>query len=473
MERTTGWLLDRFCWRSTSSLSLSNSSASQFSKMLPFDGQSVPIQNRRVLRYGPHGLHEYRGKYFPQLVRSLLNISESEEGATVFDPMIGSGTTAVEAILLGNNVIGFDLNPLSVLISNTKCRVLSLTPDELAKHYEELDAEIEHLVESAADGETPWLERLPPENQIYLGRWFSERKLAELDALMVRIQAVKNKALRSFFALCLSDTLRKVSWQKDDDLRARRQVMPESETDTAELFRRSLRSKTGALLSFLYQRGDRPVGKFDVSVGDARDSRKLLSRMRGKIDVVITSPPYATALPYLDTDRLSLYFLGLLSRPEHRRLDLDMVGNREITNGQRNQLWEDYVDSEGLLPDPIHDLIDEIDELNREAEVGFRRKNLAALLSKYFLDMRSVMQGIYGILEAGRPAFLVVGNNHTRAGDSKKLIAINTHELLGVLGESVGFSLERSIPMEMLRSRDLFRRNSGTEESILCFRKPE
>src|SRR2546423_2394473 len=35
--------------------------------------QSLP--NRRSLRYGPHGLHEYRGKFFPQLVRALINVS--------------------------------------------------------------------------------------------------------------------------------------------------------------------------------------------------------------------------------------------------------------------------------------------------------------------------------------------------------------------------------------------------------------
>src|ERR1035438_2021902 len=59
------------------------------------------LPNRRCLRYGTHGLHEYRGKFFPQLVRALLNAAAVPTNAVVADPMCGSGTTAVEAVLGG------------------------------------------------------------------------------------------------------------------------------------------------------------------------------------------------------------------------------------------------------------------------------------------------------------------------------------------------------------------------------------
>ncbi len=38
-------------------------------------GSEVRAPQRRCLRYGPHGIHEYRGKFFPQLVRVLINVS--------------------------------------------------------------------------------------------------------------------------------------------------------------------------------------------------------------------------------------------------------------------------------------------------------------------------------------------------------------------------------------------------------------
>ena len=55
-------------------------------------------------------------------------------------------------------------------------------------------------------------------------------------------------------------------------------------------------------------------------------------------DAVITSPPYATALPYIDTQRLSLVLLGLIGADELRATEAALVGAREITIGERRAL---------------------------------------------------------------------------------------------------------------------------------------
>src|SRR5579872_914887 len=66
------------------------------------------LPNRRCLRYGTHGIHEYRGKFFPQLVRSLLNIAGVPKRGVVADPMCGSGTTNVETVLGEYQALGLD-----------------------------------------------------------------------------------------------------------------------------------------------------------------------------------------------------------------------------------------------------------------------------------------------------------------------------------------------------------------------------
>ncbi len=88
----------------------------------------IGLPNRRCLRYGTHGIHEYRGKFFPQLVRSLINIAGVPKRGIVADPMCGSGTTCVEAVLGGYEAIGLDMNPLSVLMARVKCSLLSVSP---------------------------------------------------------------------------------------------------------------------------------------------------------------------------------------------------------------------------------------------------------------------------------------------------------------------------------------------------------
>ncbi|MEM1927537.1 MAG: DNA methyltransferase [Acidilobaceae archaeon] len=52
---------------------------------------------------------DYRGNWAPQVARNLI-IRYSRPGEWVLDPMCGSGTTLVEARLLGRNAIGVDIN---------------------------------------------------------------------------------------------------------------------------------------------------------------------------------------------------------------------------------------------------------------------------------------------------------------------------------------------------------------------------
>ncbi len=75
------------------------------------------LPRRRCLRYATHGLHEHRGKFFPQLVRSLMDMAQVPAGGIVLDPMCGSGTTMVEARLAGRVACGLDMNPLSVFVA--------------------------------------------------------------------------------------------------------------------------------------------------------------------------------------------------------------------------------------------------------------------------------------------------------------------------------------------------------------------
>jgi hypothetical protein len=224
------------------------------------------------------------------------------------------------------------------------------------------------------------------------------------------------------------------------------------------------------LLPFLELESGRQHGQAVIIEADARSPQDFIGKLGRLADAVVTSPPYATALPYIDTDRLSLSYLGLLSRSCHRQREAYMIGNREITDRVRKEYEDHYKECRQSFPARITSLVDRIAELNRDADVGFRRRNLPSLLFKYFLDMRTVFAGMWDITRPGAWLFIVVGNNHTIAGAER--VEIPTDQLLGELGEQVGLTLERIVSMEMLVSRDIFRRNASNAESILCFRRP-
>jgi site-specific DNA-methyltransferase (cytosine-N4-specific) len=120
------------------------------------------------------------------------------------------------------------------------------------------------------------------------------------------------------------------------------------------------------------------------------------------------------------------------------------------------------------LPKDISKLIDYIAGYNHGGDVGFRRRNLPALLGKYYLDMLDAMRSAHSMMSAKAHGYYVVGNNSSVVAGNK--IDIPTNEFLFQLGALAGWCPEEMIPMELLVSRDIFSDNRGSAETILCFR---
>jgi site-specific DNA-methyltransferase (cytosine-N4-specific) len=455
------------------------------------------LPKSRRLRYGPHDIHEYRGKFFPQLVKALINFAGLSEGATVLDPMCGSGTTICEARAMGMKAIGVDLNPLSVEISKLKADLLDVEPALLQSSLEQLVDAVKHasadrfnnpltpsplpkgaepvpiIREGCGKGDVnyadDWQTRWDKSDLNYLLRWFDPKALQEIAQILCCIERVKHPTLRKMAEICLSNILRPISWQSDADLRIRKKVTEYVEGAALRAFIEKITRQQGKLipyLSLLKNYGRLPM--HEVKTGDARKLPSILPAYVGNCDALITSPPYATALPYIDTDRLSLIILSLLPRQEHRNREFQMIGNREVTESQRQELWKTYQARKNELPEDVCQMIDALAKSNHGGDVGFRRRNLPALLAKYFLDMTEALHSAYKMMRTGSYAFYVVGNNSTRVNG--KRLDIPTNEFLWQIGKRVGWSQERMVDMELLPSRDIFRKNRGSSETILVFK---
>jgi len=61
----------------------------------------------------------YPGNWSPYIPRNII-IRYSQEGDTILDQFLGSGTTLVECKLLNRNGIGIDINPNSIKIAKDK-----------------------------------------------------------------------------------------------------------------------------------------------------------------------------------------------------------------------------------------------------------------------------------------------------------------------------------------------------------------
>src|SRR3989338_2522616 len=62
----------------------------------------------------------YRGNWAPQIARNII-LLYSKEGDVVLDPMVGSGTTMIEAKLLNRRGIAFDIHEDAVVLAKKAC----------------------------------------------------------------------------------------------------------------------------------------------------------------------------------------------------------------------------------------------------------------------------------------------------------------------------------------------------------------
>jgi hypothetical protein len=432
-----------------------------------------PMNGRKESQHVTHGIHDYKGKFYPQLVKSLLNYLGAQEGDVILDPFIGSGTTIVESYFANMIGVGVDLNPLAHLISKGKMSCLSLSPEVMIEESDSLlqrisKARSKIIGETSQGGLCADLSQVAPmprqDNELislcreivplpysteelnYLFSWFSPFILLKLFLVLREIERVADERLKLLFHVLLSDIIRDCSQQDPHDLRIRRRRLPLQNAPVFELFRERVLETSKQLVAFLSTSKTCGVRGIDweCHYGDTRNLRVLPSRYLTRddsVDFSITSPPYATALPYLDTDRLSLAFLRLAHPHQHRHLGDAMIGNREIVPGVRRKLERDFLDhyDESPLPIEVKECIRNIYESNASADVGFRRKNMGALLYKYFNDMRLSMAEVQKVLKPGARFALIVGNNVTKAGD--KQVEILTDRYLGLIGESLGMQL--------------------------------
>lgn len=219
-------------------------------------------QTRSVNQYLTHWIYPYKGKFHPQMIRALLNIIGLKEGDTVFEPFSGSGTTALEAQLLGINFLGIDISPLCVLQGKVKTKSINV---------------INKIIE-LKDTIT-----LKFKTTLFNSQYDFYKVLNEIE----------NEDVKDFFLLArllaISDNSRRgrefeQSFIKDLNL------MINSVKDYKEI--------TNKL--------NLKLGNVDLKIGDSRK----IELPDNSVDGIITSPPYSIALDYVQNDEHSLKDLG-------------------------------------------------------------------------------------------------------------------------------------------------------------------
>lgn len=413
------------------------------------------LGKRQATRYSVHGLHEYKGRFNPQIVRFLLNYLGSSKRTKVLDPFCGCGTTLIEAAFQGMTAIGVDMNPLAVFLCNAKLRALAMPASVI-------EATLRAVLNRLKKPRAPRFSKASDIRLSYLANWFPADTLAQLENLRASLPEHGGRAETVLLSLA-SDLLRDYSLQEPSDLRIRRRICPLP----SEPFLSALETKA---LAFLRNLGaaQEVTGLLEVdSKAVVADSRDLLDSVQrnslpSRYDLVITSPPYATALPYIDTQRLSLVWLGLCSADEIRHLDAEAVGSREMRDKSTD--WQRRLtENADSLPAHLASFCRKL-QTTLSTRDGFRRQAVPALIYRYFADMRRVLVGLPKVLHKNAKLAFLVGPNHTTLSGVR--FAIDTPSALALIACELGFRVREVIPLQTYQRYALHQQNSIRGENL-------
>jgi DNA modification methylase len=353
-------------------------------------------------------------------------------GATVLDPMMGSGTTIVEAFLTGRYGIGVDLDPLALRICQVKVTPLDATTLHtastklLARASRLMDsAKVERELERRFDGPT----------RKFIDYWFLPATQRELLALILSIESVSEPDLRRLFELCFSSIIITKSGgvSMARDLAHSRPHLDESKQPRNALEQYNQRLKKS--LKRLEELGQ-GTGRVCIQNGDAR----RLALANNSIDLVVTSPPYANAIDYMRAHKFSLVWLG-------RSVD------------ELSDLRSTYIGSEKASAKQYAALPDRVEATVQQLAVA--DKNKAAILRKYFSEMRESIREMGRVLKSGSAAILVVGTSTMRGID------VQTHSCLADIGANEGLDVVSVAQRALDRNRRMMPARFGKKSDSM------
>ena len=91
-----------------------------------FGSLSQAANDKSRVQGATHRFYRYPARFSPLFVQAAIE-QFTQPGDLVFDPFVGGGTSVVEAMRLGRDAVGFDINELALFISEVKTTPLPKT----------------------------------------------------------------------------------------------------------------------------------------------------------------------------------------------------------------------------------------------------------------------------------------------------------------------------------------------------------
>lgn len=269
-----------------------------------------------------HGFHSYPAMLVPQIATELLS-EYGKKTSLLFDPFCGTGTTLVEANLKGINAIGTDLNPLARLISKTKTTNIEIQAlDLFIKDFYDYLFQFRFGFSKKDSVVAPKFTNI--------SFWFAKPVISDLAVLKNYIDKIKDEAVKDFFKVAFSQTIRDTSWTRKNEFKLYKmdaQKLKTFKPDVFSLFEMTLARNRNGLEEFIKNKKNGA----STLIGDFNTVKEIPKNFIApqSVGLVITSPPYGdsqTTVAYGQFSRLANQWLGY---DEAYNLDSALMGGKK------------------------------------------------------------------------------------------------------------------------------------------------
>lgn len=412
---------------------------------------------------GWSGFFPYYAGFPEAFARSILASAKLEPQAWVLDPWNGSGTTTFSASQLGLNSIGFDLNPVMLIVARARL---------LASSEADAVLPVAHSITRRLRNDPRGLSIDDP-----LLCWFTPETAATLRNIERRIRRelvgertltpegvhLENMAgLAAAFYVALFDLARKLAapyrssnptWLRlpKDTRRVRA-----DRSKIVEDFKNSLESMADALVS----RADDP----NVDTARARlrvtDTPQTQIEPRS-IDFVLTSPPYCTRIDYSASTRIELALLHEFIPIQFEELGRQMIGSTRVP-------LETIAEKERWGHTCMR-FLKALKQHPSKASSGYYYKTHI----DYFHKMDLALMRIAGGLKDGGRAVLVVQDSYYKElHNDLPTIITEMCRSAGLYLETRRDFLSRSMAGINPHTR-VYKRTATATEAVLCFKRTD
>lgn len=381
----------------------------------PENGEAFWIESPNRHPNYTHYLFRFPAKFHPPVVSWALD-TFGARGSNVLDPFTGSGTVQLEALVRGMPSVGIDIDPLACFITQVKTTPLS--PDELEMSLSQIksilspfkrsDMEQERLIGADISDEQFESESLslaiPSIPNMF--HWFRRYVVVDLARVFWAIQeAALNEHQARFFRACAAAIIRRVSnadpapvsGLEVTRIQAKRNA--KREIRVFEEFVTRTWKEIQCMSSLWDACGQgKSAAPAEVIRGDAQRAKDLLTSngIESRFPLVITSPPYCTAVEYSRRHKLEMYWLGFVENPaQHIRLAHSYIGRGRV----RISDWDECREF-GLK---------ELDQTL--ARIVERNHTKARALRHYFWSISQILAELEGIMKRRGTLVCAIGDS--------------------------------------------------------------